>query len=190
MRIQIVTALFCGIAISHGADFTTTLTLDTPVGSPQVTAVEVDWTSNTTSGIISEVNLTDLTFRLMDGSTTVYEDVAMINSVVQSIGGVAGRSVDFNFDFGTNLIGAFDNDASTVQGGGTATGTTYNIYAFETTDYFVNIRRFFDGNPTADINDNNTVTQNTVPEPGFWALFTGVAALGLAGVRRRFERTA
>ena len=114
----------------------TTITLDDPfpLGSPfnyAVDSIEIDWSTSETKGVIVESQLTELTFSLLQGTATVYTDKAIINSVVQPIGGVVRDIDDIRFMYDLdNLAGGlerFDNDCDPVQAG-SAAGETFNIF--------------------------------------------------------------
>jgi len=87
---------------------TTTLTFDTPIniGDPlnrTFDSLEIGWSTPLMSGFVGADNLTDLSFSLVNGGTTVYQDDAIVGGVVQPIGrctsaGKEGMSFQTRYD--------------------------------------------------------------------------------------------
>ncbi|MEI6476059.1 MAG: PEP-CTERM sorting domain-containing protein, partial [Planctomycetota bacterium] len=140
-RSSILASLTLALAAASGAHagvYTTTYTLNTPytLTTPNATQVVVNWSTNATSGLIHETDLTDWSIRLVGSGTDVYTDNAIIGGSVQSLGGVnrTMASIMFNFDLDTLTAGEFDN-MLTGSSLSAATGVAYNIYSY------------FNGNP-------------------------------------------
>ena len=127
-------ALCLALAASANAGvYTTTYTLNTPytASTPQVTHVVVNWSTNLTSGVVHETDLTNWSIRLDGGGSDVYTDNVIVAGAVQSIGGVSrsASSIMFQFNLSTNTAGEFDN-MLTGSALSAATGTAYNIYSY------------------------------------------------------------
>ena len=188
-RSGIVAPLGFGLALAASANagvYTTTYTLTTPytASSPQVTHVVVNWSTNLTSGVVHETDLTDWSIRLDGSGSDVYTDNVIVAGAVQSIGGVSRSvtSIMFQFNLGTNTAGEFDN-MLTGSALSAATGTAFNIYSY------------FNGNPPpySPLGMWSNGDESTRQLPGFSSVVTtpapGVLAIaglaGLAGRRRR-----
>ena len=188
-RSGILASLTLALAAASGATagvYTTTYTLTTPytLTKPFATQVVVDWSTDSTSGVINETNLTNWTIRLVDGATDIYTDTVITGGSVQSIGGVSRTisGVMFNFNLDTLTVGEFDNmlTGSALSG---ATGTAFNIYSY------------FNGNPPpySPLGMWFNGIEGTRQLPGFSSVVTtpapGVLAIaglaGLAAARRR-----
>jgi hypothetical protein len=166
---------------------TTTVTFDNPAvfGAPlnrTFDALAIDWSTPKMSGEITAPDLTDLTFRLLNGGTTRYTDAAIVGGVAQPIGSVARNVSDIEFAFDLNSLpnGLFfwDNDVNVLQDGA-ASGETYNVYGLEIVVLSFN---FIDGYSGGALEDSfeSGFTQSTVivPEPS--TLYGGLV-MTLAG---------
>ena len=185
-RSGIVAPLGFGLALAASANagvYTTTYTLTTPytASSPQVTHVVVNWSTNLTSGVVHETDLTDWSIRLDGSGSDVYTDNVIVAGAVQSIGGVSRSvtSIMFQFNLGTNTAGEFDN-MLTGSALTAATGTAYNIYSYLNgfPPPYSPLGLWSNGNEsTRQLPGYSSVV--TVPGPGACAL------LALAGARKR-----
>ena len=104
------------------ATFQTTLTLDSPGGTPLVDTIVFEWSTDLTSGTVTETDLTNWSYELFGSGSSVYSETVVLNGVVQPIGG-ASRLIDdlaFSFDLDTLTLGFFDNDQFIAQS--TSTG--------------------------------------------------------------------
>jgi hypothetical protein len=166
---------------------TTTVTFDNPAvfGAPlnrTFDALAIDWTTPKMSGEVLAADLSDLTFRLLNGGSTLYTDVAIVGGAVQPIGGVARNLSDIEFLFDLNSLpnGLFfwDNDVNTVQDGA-ATGETYNVYGLEIVVLSFN---FIDGYSGGVLEDSfeSGFTQSTMIVPEASTLYGGLVMM-LAG---------
>ena len=188
-RSGIVAPLGFGLALAASANagvYTTTYTLTTPYtpSSPQVTHVVVNWSTNLTSGVVHETDLTDWSIRLDGSGSDVYTDNVIVAGAVQSIGGVSRSvtSIMFQFNLGTNTAGEFDN-MLTGSALTAATGTAYNIYSYLNgfPPPYSPLGLWSNGNEsTRQLPGYSSVV--TVPGPGACAL------LALAGARKRRTR--
>ena len=188
-RSGIVAPLGFGLALAASANagvYTTTYTLTTPytASSPQVTHVVVNWSTNLTSGVVHETDLTDWSIRLDGSGRDVYTDNVIVAGAVQSIGGVSRSvtSIMFQFNLGTNTAGEFDN-MLTGSALTAATGTAYNIYSYLNgfPPPYSPLGLWSNGNEsTRQLPGYSSVV--TVPAPGACAL------LALAGARNRRTR--
>jgi hypothetical protein len=167
---------------AHAISGFTTITYGTPVnidGTP-VDGVQMSWSTNLDSGIVTQNDLTNWTLQVMSAGNPIYTDNAIINSVVQAIGGVTRplSNLVFSFNLGTNTLTNWDNDFNIVQNGA-ASGTTYNIYLFNgnsNTSKFVNGALIAIG-PTTNFSQNTTITADAVPfefSPGLGLILLGV----------------
>jgi hypothetical protein len=188
-RSGIVAPLGFGLALAASANagvYTTTYTLTTPytASSPQVTHVVVNWSTNLTTGIVHETDLTDWSIHLDGGGSTVYTDNVIVAGSVQSIGGVSRSvtSIMFQFNLDTTTAGEFDN-MLTGSALSAATGTAYNIYSYLNgfPPPYSPLGLWSNGNEaTRQLPGYSSVV--TVPGPGACAL------LALAGARKRRPR--
>ena len=144
------------------------------------------------SGIVNESALSTLTFSVFNGTSLVYQDIAIQNGVAQPIGNVARGTDDFQFHFDIdartfvlpgNGEGSWDNDVLVLQDGNTS-GTSWNIYS----DPEVQLAYFdklIDGSYVdREETEFNQSTVFAVPEPSSAALLTTVA-IGSFTRRRR-----
>ena len=170
-------------ASANAGVYTTTYTLNAPytASTPQVTHVVVNWSTNLTTGVVHETDLTDWSIRLDGGGSNVYTDNVIVAGAVQSIGGVSRSvtSIMFQFNLGTNTAGEFDNmlTGSALSG---ATGTAYNIYSYLNglPSPYSTLGLWSNGiEATRQLPGYSSVV--TVPGPGACAL------LALAGARKR-----
>ena len=188
-RSGIVAPLGFGLALAASANagvYTTTYTLTTPytASSPQVTHVVVNWSTNLTSGVVHETDLTDWSIRLDGSGSDVYTDNVIVAGAVQSIGGVSRSvtSIMFQFNLDTTTAGEFDN-MLTGSALTAATGTAYNIYSYLNgfPPPYSPLGLWSNGNEsTRQLPGYSSVV--TIPGPGACAL------LALAGARKRRTR--
>jgi hypothetical protein len=168
------------------ANFKTTLTLNNSAGTPPVNTVIFNWSTNLTTGTVTASDLTNWSYELLNGGSSVYTETVISGGVVQPIGGVSRTLADLNFNFnlGTLTLGLFDNDLNAVQVGA-ATGTTYNI--FTPLPNLFDFKRYENGTQT-DQSLLNEYTQSTIevtastPEP---STILGLLAVGSLGVLSR-----
>ena len=180
-------ALCLALAASANAGvYTTTYTLNTPytASKPFVTHVVVNWSTNLTSGVVREADLTDWSIRLDGSGSDVYTDNVIVAGTVQSIGGVSrsASSIMFQFNLSTNTAGEFDN-MLTGSALSAATGTAYNIYSYLNgfPPPYSPLGLWSNGDEsTRQLPGYSSVV--TVPGPGACAL------LALAGARTRRRR--
>jgi PEP-CTERM motif len=171
------------------ADFKTTLTLLSPAGTPLIDTVIFNWSTNLTTGTVTESDLTNWSYELLNGASSVYTETVIAGGVVQPIGGVSRTvgDLNFSFDLGTLTFGLFDNDLNTVQVGA-ATGVTYNI--FTPIPAFFDFRRYENGVLTNE-SLGNDYTQSTIevtastPEPGTILGLLAVGSLGALSRKRK-----
>ena len=190
-RSGIVAPLGFGLALAVAASanagvYTTTYTLTTPytASTPQITHVVVNWSTNLTTGIVHETDLTDWSIHLDGGGSNVYTDNVIVAGSVQSIGGVSRSvtSIMFQFNLDTTTAGEFDN-MLTGSALTAATGTAYNIYSYLNgfPPPYSPLGLWSNGNEsTRQLPGYSSVV--TVPGPGACAL------LALAGARKRRPR--
>ncbi|NBX33510.1 MAG: hypothetical protein EBR07_12420, partial [Planctomycetes bacterium] len=67
-------------ASANAGVYTTTYTLTTPytASTPQVTHVVVNWSTNLTTGVVHETDLTDWSIHLDGGGSNVYTDNVIV----------------------------------------------------------------------------------------------------------------
>ncbi|MGK7881905.1 MAG: PEP-CTERM sorting domain-containing protein [Crocosphaera sp.] len=191
------TLLATGIALGLGtssalaADFRSTYTFaDTT--TPTVNTVILNFSTDVTSGVIDESDLTAWSIELLNGTTSVYLDNVIVGGVVQPIGGVSRALSEINFDFNLDTLqytGLFDNDVSLVQNGA-ATGVTYDVLGSQTGlawDRFVD--GSFDGAgstggglPSVVL----TTEEVTTPEP---SILLGLLVVGSLGTLTRKRKS-
>jgi hypothetical protein len=198
-HVYLALVLVASLAPSVRADFVgqTTLVLESPaiLDVDTVDSVVIDWSTGQMSGQIDVNDITNLTFTLRNGASTVYQDVAVISGVVQPIRGV-GRvlgDLAFNFDIDTLMLnpvisGYFNNDNVTKQISGS--GISYLIKGDSSgiTGDAIFLSRFKDDNDFADMTLGIPFTQSTlaVPEPSAF-LYGGLITV-LAGCGYRIKR--
>ncbi|ACK64436.1 protein of unknown function DUF1555 [Rippkaea orientalis PCC 8801] len=169
------------------ADFKTTFTLDVPGGNPLVDTVVINWSTDLTSGIVSESDLTNWSYELLGLGSSVYSETVIVGGVVQPIGGVARTVSDllFEFDLDTLTSIQFDNDVNVLQEL-SASGLTYNTYLNLTFGDGISVDQFFDGAIIEVSVDDSTFSQVTtvssIPEP---STLLGLLAMGSLGVLSR-----
>lgn len=182
-----------GIAISlvtAGADagvYFTVYTLNTPytATSPDVTQVLMSWSTNLTSGIVDQDDLTDWSISFLNGGNLFYTDNIVSAGSVQSLGGVARGLADilFSFNLDTLTAGDFDNMLQGALLAG-ASGPAYNVYSYPTGPFdppYSTLGIWANGNEsTRELPGYSSVY--TVPAPG------ALAALALAGLCSRRRR--
>ncbi len=166
--------------------FQTTLTLDSPGGTPFIDTIVFEWSTDLTSGMVTEADLTNWSYELFGSGSSVYSETVVLDSVVQPIGGVSRSigDIPFDFDLDTLTLANFDNDFDVVQEDA-ATGVTYNIF---TDPIFV--RRYVDGIEIEDSINFSSFSQETVeiaaesvPEPGSVMALLGLG-LGVLATQR------
>ena len=162
-------------------------TLNTPytVTSPDVTQVLMSWSTNQTSGIVDQNDLTDWSISFLNGGNLFYTDNIVTAGTVQSLGGVTRGIADilFSFNLDTLTAGDFDNmlQGSLLAG---ASGPAYNVYSYPTGPFdppYSTLGIWANGNEaTRELPGYSSVY--TVPAPG------AIAALALAGLCARRRR--
>jgi hypothetical protein len=162
-------------------------TLNTPytATSPDVTQVLMSWSTNLTSGVVEQDDLTDWSISFLNGGNLFYTDNIVSAGAVQSIGGVSRGIADilFRFNLDTFTAGDFDNMLEGVLLAG-ASGPAYNIYSYPQGPFeppYSTLGIWANGNEaTRELPGYSSVF--TVPAPG------AVAALALAGLCSRRRR--
>jgi len=116
---------------SNAITIQSTLTLNTPYieVTPNFDTIVFDWSTLLNSGNVNREDLTDWKMTLFSGTTMVYQDNIISDSVINPIGGITRYENSFNFRFdldSSNLID-FDN---MNQGHilGNSVGDQYNVY--------------------------------------------------------------
>ena len=188
----VLVMLSCIIAASSAHALTmyqTTLNLVKPVNnSDGIDKVVYNWSSNLTSGHVGTSDLVDFSMQLFSGGSLVYQDIAMIGSVVQPIGGVARTSANiyWNFDLDVPELFEMGNVGYPTQIESTS-GTQYFVTDNTSldNDSQVYILRYDDGvntNFTYDILASQSTS--VVPEPSTFATL-GLGLLGMLGFLRK-----
>lgn len=174
-------------ASANAGVYFTFYTLNTPytVTSPDVTQVLMSWSTNLTSGIVDQDDLTDWSISFLNGGNLFYTDNIVTAGTVQSLGGVTRGIADilFSFNLDTLTAGDFDN---MLQGSllANASGPAYNVYSYPTGPFdppYSTLGIWANGNEaTRELPGYSSVY--TVPAPG------AIAALALAGLCARRRR--
>ncbi len=180
-------ALLLGTASLNAAVYQTTFSFGSvSIGGTSIDSIVISWeTDSTTSGYLD--SLTNLSVTVNDGETALFSDSILVDSQVESIGGVARTSDDvpFSFDFKSDdVIISFYNDRLHLQRG-SAEGTTYEVSFY---DYELALFKFIDGadQGSTSISSYNVYTNETsVPEPATYAVATGLLTLGLVFLLRK-----
>ena len=177
------------------ADFKTTIgNFGSPIGigTHPVDTIIFNWSTNLTSGSVSESNLTHWSYELLNGGSSVYTETIILGGVVQPIGGVTRTLGDllFSFDLDTPILFGyigFNNDLNALQDGA-ATGVTYNIYG----NIFLNINRYEDGNLTIGGGASGfsrttevVAPSATTPEPSSILGLVAVGSLAAFSLKRK-----
>jgi uncharacterized protein (TIGR03437 family) len=82
---------------ARAATYRTNLLTNT---APESVALQVEWSTAKTTGLVTEADLTDLTVRLLSPAGVVLnQDVVVASNVLQAIGGRARTLADLNFRF-------------------------------------------------------------------------------------------
>ncbi|AFZ42437.1 hypothetical protein PCC7418_0199 [Halothece sp. PCC 7418] len=164
---------------------------DTLNGDGTIEQIIVEFSTNVTSGQITEADLTNLTFSLVDtdgGSGTIFTDNAISGGVVQPLetltGDTVSRVVDFEFDIDNNLIGGFDNDVNVDQSSPSINGISYNIFAAESGGEITAIAldEYLNGSSSGggfDPVDASTSEVETTAVPWQTDVLPGFVAIGL-----------
>ena len=184
-----VAAVACSLvtATADASVYYTIYTLDTPytVTSPDVTQVLMSWSTNASSGLIDQDDLTDWSISFLNGGNLFYTDNIVVGGAVQSIGGVSRGIADilFNFNLDTLTAGNFDNMLQGALLAG-ASGPAYNVYSYPQGPFdppYSTLGIWANGNEaTRESPGYSSVI--TVPAPG------AIAALALAGLVSRRRR--
>lgn len=190
------TGLLCGgmvlgmeTASVLATDFKTTFTLENAIGSPAVNTMIFNWSTNLTSGTVTENDLTNWSYELLNSGSSVYTETVIAGGVVQPIGGVSRNLSDllFNFDLDTLTATIWSNDLNYVQSGA-ATGVTYNVFPYVGG---VRLVRLNNGSEVSD--DISSFSQSTIevtpsattPEPSSLLGLLAVSSLGLLARKRK-----
>jgi hypothetical protein len=186
----VVTAALWTSPVHAATLYLTTLNLATPiVNSDGIDEVRYSWSTSLGAGVVTELDLVDLTMTLLSGGVQVYQDVVLVGGVLQPIGGGPRVLVDvyWQFDLASMTLLEMRNANGPF---GAASGTQYVVDDFLSlpVDARVGIARYVNGQLTASNEWNDHVRQQgtAVPEPG--TLWVFAAAFGAAGLRRRFNR--
>lgn len=184
-----VAAVACSLvtAAADASVYYTIYTLNTPytVTSPDVTQVLMSWSTNASSGLIDQDDLTDWSISFLNGGNLFYTDNIVVGGSVQSIGGVSRGIADilFNFNLDTLTAGNFDNMLQGALLAG-ASGPAYNVYSYPQGPFdppYSTLGIWANGNEaTRELPGYSSVY--TVPAPG------AIAALALAGLCSRRRR--
>jgi hypothetical protein len=174
-------------ASANAGVYFTFYTLNTPytATSPDVTQVMMSWSTNLTSGIVDQDDLTDWSISFLNGGNLFYTDNIVTAGSVQSLGGVTRGIADilFSFNLDTLTAGDFDNMLQGALLAG-ASGPAYNVYSYPTGPFdppYSTLGIWANGNEaTRELPGYSSVY--TVPAPGV------LAALALAGLSSRRRR--
>ena len=184
----------CGQAIG---EFTTTLELQQPLENDQgIDTVRYTWSTNKTSGLVTQDDLITLTMDLLSAGTIIYTDQIYAGGTVQDIGGVARvQPADAAWIF--DLDNLFLEDARNV-GGTRAMAASDSTNPMATATYIIedadgyqnsqNMAIFFFpvGGPVVNNSPGDVViSQTTVPEPSAFLLLMVLA--GLTAMRRWYS---
>ncbi|MGF1445550.1 MAG: hypothetical protein ACFBRM_05050, partial [Pikeienuella sp.] len=171
-----------------------------PSGASEAERIEIEWPTALTSRVVDAGDLTDLTFRVFDGTTLVFEDPAVLGGAAQSLGGVPREiETDIQFEFDLDLsatdpmigVNRIANDVN-ARASLSTSELVYNIFGSDNTNdgnLLISVARF-QGGSFLDETFANTATVQTVenravvPLPaGLPLALTGLAALGLLARR-------
>jgi hypothetical protein len=175
-------------ATADASVYFTIYTLNTPytATSPDVTQVLMSWSTNITSGVVDQGDLTDWSISFLSGGNLFYTDNIVTAGSVQSIGGVNRGIADilFNFNLDTLTAGDFDNMLQGALLAG-ASGPAYNVYSYPGGPFeppYSTLGIWANGNEsTRELPGYSSVI--TVPAPG------ALAAIALAGLCTRRRRS-
>ena len=97
-------------ATADASVYFTIYTLNTPytATSPDVTQVLMSWSTNITSGVVDQGDLTDWSISFLSGGNLFYTDNIVTAGAVQSIGGVNRGIADILFNFNLDTLTAGD----------------------------------------------------------------------------------
>ncbi len=184
---------------SQAATFKTTVST---TGAPLFDRLELIFSTQETSGIVDQNELSDFRMDLFLGTKLLISDSVIVNGMAKNIGGQArdlSSGIFFNFDIDAFLSGnttnvvLYDNDVQVVQGGGRGVGPTANIYNFFGGRTQTDVDFFTDGgnfvSDSQGVDSFLTVELAPVPLPaGSLLLLTGLG--GVAAFNRRKRRAA
>lgn len=181
-------ALALGTAANAGV-YKTTYILNTPYtdSTPNATQVVVNWSTNLTSGVVQQTDLTNWSIGLYGAGNVFYTDNVITGGTVQSNKGVARGIADvlFQFNLDTSVAGDFDNMLAGITLS-SAASTAYNIYSYPTSTQgppYSSLGLWKNGNEsTRQLPGYLSVSTVAVPAPG------AIALLGMAGLMGRRRR--
>ena len=181
-------ALALGTATNAGV-YKTTYILNTPYtdSTPNATQVVVNWSTNLTSGVVQQTDLTNWSIGLYGAGNVFYTDTVITGGTVQSNKGVARGIADvlFQFNLDTSVAGDFDNMLAGITLS-SAASTAYNIYSYPTSTQgppYSSLGLWKNGNEsTRQLPGYLSVSTVAVPAPG------AIALLGMAGLMGRRRR--
>ena len=188
-------ALPCTLALALGTSanagvYKTTYILNAPYtdSTPNATQVVVNWSTNLTSGLVQQSDLTNWSIGLYGAGNVFYTDNVITGGTVQSNVGVARGIADvlFQFNLDTGVAGDFDNMLAGITLS-SAVGMAYNIYSYPTSTPAPPL------GPVLGIWRNGD--ESTRQLPGYLSVSTvavpapsAIALLGMAGLIGRRRR--
>jgi hypothetical protein len=163
--------------------YNTTTTFATIAG---INRMVLTWETAETSGLVEEMDLINLSFKLYNSTTLVFQDDAIVNSVGMPLDEVARVISTGDVIFGYSFVSGLDNFSNFP---GDHPGTTYVVYSLGEGDIEIAIERWVDGSRVSS-SDTVILSQSTtaIPEPGTYAAVLGVGSLFVAAFRRRKAR--
>lgn len=184
--------LFACLPLSAIISYTTEVTFDQQdLDGTLFDSAQILWSTDT-SGTGSSSDLIDLSFYLYNGNSLIYTDDAIINGVAQSIGGASRSLGGIEFTFDTNLgpsliVDFFDNDADTVELGGSS-GETYNIFTYFEGGLRFYTEKYLDGVFKGSVilyEVEYSKSTTVVPEPGIYGLVLALLSFSAVYLRRK-----
>lgn len=175
-------------ATADASVYFTIYTLNTPytVTSPDVTQVLMSWSTDLTSGVVDQGDLTDWSISFLSSGNLFYTDNIVTAGAVQSIGGVSRGITDilFSFNLDTLTAGNFDNMLQGALLAG-ASEPAYNVYSYPTGPF---------GPPYSTLGIWANGSESTRELPGYSSVVTvpapgALAAIALAGLCARRRRS-
>ncbi len=97
-------SLVVGMSPVFVTTFQTTLTPDSPGGTPFIDTIVFEWSTDLTSGTVTETDLTNWSYELFGSGSLVYSETVVLDSVVQPIAGASRSIGDLNFSFDLDTL--------------------------------------------------------------------------------------